>query len=244
MSQLSREDFIELGVSIPTNSLIEWAARQLGATKGREARLLSRGLDAAYLTGVKDLIAIVENREKEQGKSTESPPQSAALAQRIREEAMGYWREAKQIATVGFGTSPDLLAKFRTGVQTGRLIANLVRELEIMLGLLREHSSKLAGVGGNEGFIARGALLVERLKEVKLSLDTACRALPPTVGQQHHDKGLLYDLTRKLVRVGRLEFMLDPDQAAGFNFTGMRRGRGLTTRPRVTKEKVGGRGAV
>ena len=42
MSQLSREDFIELGVSAPTNSLTDWAAKQLDATKGREARLQYR----------------------------------------------------------------------------------------------------------------------------------------------------------------------------------------------------------
>ena len=239
MSQLSREDFIELGVSAPTNSLTDWAARQLDATKGREARLQSRGLDTAYLTGVRDLIGIVEKREKDRGNPQESPSQSVALAQRIREEALGYWREAKEIAKVAFGTSPDLLAKFRTGVQTGGLIAPLTRELETMLGLLREHSSQLAGLGGTEAFIGRGALLIERLKDVKVGLDAACRALPPPDAQQCHDKGLLYDLTRKLVRVGRLEFILDPDQAAAFSLTGMRRGRGVSTRSRYKKEKVG-----
>jgi hypothetical protein len=53
----------------------------------------------------------------------------------------------------------------------------------------------------------------------------ACRALPAPQAQQCHDKGLLYDLTRKLVRVGRLEFALDPASAADFNFTDVRQGR-------------------
>jgi hypothetical protein len=241
MNQLSREDFIELGVSIPMGSLIGWASGQLAATKGRETRLQARGVNAAYLTGVKDLVGILENRQKELGGSPESPLPSVALAQRIREEAVEYWREAKQMAVVQFGTSPDLLAKFRPGVRTGHLIANLTKELESIVGLFREHSTQLAPLGGTEAFIERGTLLIARLKEVKAGLDAACRALPPTAAQQGHDKGLLYDLTRKLVRTARLEFLPDPEQAAAFNFTGLRGKRGVSSRPGLKKEKVGGR---
>jgi hypothetical protein len=238
MSQLSREEFIELGVSVPVDTLVEWTGRQLAATKGREARLESRGVTAAYLTGVKDLVAIIEKRRPELVDAKESPV--VALSQRIREEAVGYWREAKQIAKVQFATSPDLFAKFRTGVQTGLLIENLARELESIVALFREYAPQLVGLGGTEAFIARGVLLIGRLKEVKGSLDTACRALPPATAQQDHDKGLLYDLTRKLVRTARLEFMLDPEQAAAFNFTGVRRNRAGSTRPGRNK-KAGGR---
>lgn len=241
MSPLTREDFIELGVSVPTNSLVEWATRQLAATKGREARLQSRGVNAAFLTGVRDLVTTVGTHQKELGTAAESAPQAVAQAQRIREEAIGFWRESKQIAKVAFGTSPDLLAKFRTGVQTGLLVTNLIRELESIVALLREHSKELAALGANEAFIERGSLLIGRLKEVKVALDSACRELTPPAAQQGHDKGLLYDLTRRLVRVGRLEFILDPDQAAGFNFTGVRRERSVPTRNGPKKEKVGGR---
>jgi hypothetical protein len=191
--------------------------------------------------GLKDLTATIENRQRELGDPHESPPEAVNLAQRVREEAVEYWREAKQIAELEFGADPDLLAKFRTGVQTGLLIANLTRELESMVGLLREHSSRLAGIGGTEAFIARGVSLIERLKEAKVGLDAACRAFPPAAAQQSHDKGLLYDLTRKLVRVGRLEFRLDREQAAAFNFTGVSRKRAVSTRSRLQKQKTGGR---
>src|SRR5438105_481869 len=147
MSQLSREDFIELGVSVPADALIEWAARQLAATKGKETRLQARGVNGAYLTGLLDLLSKIKKHQRDLGDSDDSPPEAVDLAQRIREEAVEYWREAKQIAKVGFGSSPDVLAKFRTGVQTGLLIANLTRELESVVGLLREHSSQLAGLG-------------------------------------------------------------------------------------------------
>ena len=239
MSQLSREEFIELGVSIPMAPLVEWASRQLAATKGRETRLESRGVNAAYLTGVRDLLATIEKRRREGGE--ESPAPVAALARRIREEATEYRREAAQMAMVAFGTSPDLLAKFRTGVRTGLLIANLARELEIIVGLFREHSSQLAGLGGTAAFIERGVLLIQRLKEAKVGVDASSQALPPADAQQVHDRGLLYDLTRTLVRTARLEFTLDPGQAAAFNFTGVRR-EGRRSTPRGgAKEKVEGR---
>ena len=41
--------------------------------------------------------------------------------------------------------------------------------------------------------------------------------------------------TRRLVRVGRLEFMLEPEQALHFNFILVRRDRGVSARPRLKK---------
>lgn len=147
MSRLTRDEFIELGASLPANVLVDWASGQLAATKGRETRLQTRGMNAATLAAIQDLTVMVEKHGKELGQPQELPPQAVALAQRIREEALAFWREAKQIAKVEFGTQPDLLAKFRTGVQTGLLIANLTKELESVVALLREHSAQLAGLG-------------------------------------------------------------------------------------------------
>ncbi len=241
MSRLTRDEFIELGASLPASTLVDWASGQLAATKGRETRLQTRGVNAATLAAIQDLTVTVEKRGKELGQPQELPPQAVALAQRIREEAMAFWREAKQIAKVEFGTQPDLLAKFRTGVQTGLLIANLTKELESVLALLREHAAQLAGLGGTPAFIARGEALVGRLKAVKSDLDTACRALPAPALQQCHDKGLLYDETRRLVRIARLEFNLDPEQASKFNFSAVRRDRGVSTRPELKSTNSAGR---
>ena len=104
-----------------------------------------------------------------------------------------------------------------------------------MIPLLREHSATFAPLGAGEDFVTRGELLVARLKEAKSRLDAACKELKPTVAQLYHDKGLLYDLTRHLVRVGRLEFTLEPEQASHFNFTQVRRDRGVSTGPRLKK---------
>ncbi len=244
MNPLSREELIELGVSVPADSLIEWAARQLAATKGREARLQSRGVEASTLAAIHDLIESVEKSHQGLGPSEDPSPGAAALALLIRDEAAAFWREAKLIARAGFGTRPDLLAEFRTGVHTGLLLANLTRELESILPPLRAHSSQLAGLGATEAFVAKGERLVGRLKEAKANLDAACLALPAPAAQQCHDKGLLYDLTRRLVRVGQLEFMTDSKQSKVFNFSGVRRKRGVSTAPRLRKERVGGQDPV
>lgn len=238
MSALNREEFIELGVSIPTSFVTEWASGQVAATKGRESRLEMRGMNAAYLSGIRDLADLVVKRQRELGQPSDLPPESAALAERIRAEAMGYWREAKRLARVAFASQPDVLAKFRTGVQTGLLIHNLIRELEGTVALLREHAAQFAPLGAGEAFIARGEQLVVRLKEAKSKLDAACRELPPTMAQHCHDKGLLYDLTRKLVRLGRLEFTLEPKLAAEFNFSLVRRDRGVSSGPRLKSTKA------
>ena len=238
MSDLKREEFIELGISIPTAFVTEWASGQVAATKGRESRLEIRGVTAAYLSGIRDLADTIEKRRRELDESQELPPEAAALAERIRAEAMGYWREAKRLAGVAFASQPDVLAKFRTGVHTGLLIQNLVRELESTVALLKEHLPSFSTLGAGEAFVARGEHLVARLKEAKSHLDRACRDLPPTVAQHCHDKGLLYDLTRRLVRVGRLEFTLEPRQAKEFNFRLVRRDRGTSTRPQLRKPKA------
>jgi hypothetical protein len=235
MSVLSREECIELGVSTPTSVLIEWAGKQISATQGRESRLALRGVSVAALSDIRELTVVIEGRHRELGDSHQLPPEPAALAERLRADAIGWWREAKRLVAVAFASQPDVLAKFRTGVQTGLLIANLVKELESMVPLMREHAAPLASLGAGESFVTRGELLCARLKEAKSRLDAACKDLPPTVVQHCHDKGLLYHLTRHLVRVGRLEFALEPDQAAHFNFNRVRRDRGVSTRPRLKK---------
>ena len=238
MSVLSREECIELGVSTPTSTLIEWAGRQISATTGHESRLQLRGMSAAGLSDIRELTLSIEGRQQDLGASCQLPPEPAALAERLRSDAIGYWREAKRLVAVAFAAEPDVLAKFRTGVQTGLLIANLVRELEAMIPLMREHAEPLGRLGARESFVTRGELLVARLKEAKSRLDGACQELPPKVVQFYHDKGLLYHLTRHLVRVGRLEFALEPDRAARFNFNRVRRDKGVSTRPQLKKAKA------
>jgi len=238
MSALSREEFIELGVSIPTAVVTEWATGRLSATKGRESRLELRGVTAASLSGSRDLIDLIERRRRELGESQALPPEAAALAERIRAEAIGYWREAKRLANAAFATQPDVLAEFRVGVKTGLLIMKLVRELETTVALMRVHAATFAALGAGETFITRGELLIARLKKAKSTLDAACGELSATALQQCHDKGVLYDLTRTLVRIGRLEFALEAEVAKEFNFDLVRRDRGVATSPKRRKQNV------
>jgi hypothetical protein len=220
MSVLQREDLIELGVSVPTLFLKEWVSGQIAATKGHEARLEARGVSAEDLTRIRELLGEIERRDPGL-RDPDRVPETAELSEHVRAEALGYWREAKRMARTAFAGEPDLLARFRGSVQTGLLLMNLVRVLESTVALLREHAARL---GATETFISRGELLIGRLKFVKETLDRACRTFSPDALRQCHDKGLLYDRTRALVRIGRMAFEDDPARAS-FNFDLVRRDR-------------------
>jgi len=223
MSQLTREQCIEVGLSVPPGPLIGWATEQLAATKGREQRLEKRGLSAPYLKEVKTLIGKVAELHGGLVKKKVSLPPEAAQAQRVRDEALAYWQEAKQIFKIEFGTCPDIQVKCRPGVRTGRLLAPLCRELECVVAVLREHGAQLAWLGVDDAFLAAGELLIGKLKEAQARLESACQDLAPALADACCEMGKLYDLTRKLVRIGQLEYLHEPEQAAAFNYTSLRK---------------------
>src|SRR6185436_11826026 len=108
MSQLSHEECIELGLSVPTGPLIGWATEQLAVAKGREARLERRGITVPFLNEIKILIGAVSELQKSLVKEKASLPPGVVGVQRIREEAYAYWQEAKQIVKIEFGTCPEV----------------------------------------------------------------------------------------------------------------------------------------
>jgi len=223
MSQLSREECIELGLSIPTGPLIGWATEQLAVAKGRAARLLGRGITASFLDEIKMLIGKVAELQSTLLKEKASLPPELAKVQRIREEAYAYWQEAKQIVKIEFGTHPEIQVRCRLGVRTGRLLANLTREMECVVAVLREHSTQLSWLGADEAFVNAGGELIGKLKEAQAMQASAMEALSPALAEQCVEKGKLYDLTRKLVRIGQLEYLHEPEQAAAFNYTLLRK---------------------
>jgi hypothetical protein len=223
MSQLSREECVELGLSVPTAPLIGWATEQLAVAKGRGDRLERRGITTPFLHEVKILIGTVSELQTTRSKEKMLLPPEAAQAQGIREEAFAYWLEAKQIVKIEFGTCPEIQVRCRLGVRTGRLLANLCRELECVVAVLREHSSQLSWLGVDEAFINTGVVLIGKLKEAQTRLLLACQAMSPALSDLCCEKGKLYDLARKLVRIGQLEYLHEPEQAAAFNYSLLRR---------------------
>jgi hypothetical protein len=202
--------------------LIRWAADQLAAANGREARLKHRGIHASYLQELQVLIETIRTSQHTFALGAGMPPPEVAQAQRIREEAYGYWQEAKQIVKVEFGSNPDMQAKFHPGVRSGRLIANLTKELHCIVSLLGEHSAQLGWLGVTETFQRVGVALIANRRTAQAKLESACKGLPAVHAEYCLRKGRLYDLTRKLVRIGRLEFMHEPEQASAFNYAVLR----------------------
>jgi len=223
MSQLSREDCIELGLSVPSGPLIGWATEQLAIAKGREDRLEHRGITTPFLNEVKMLIGTVSELQSLRMKDKTVLPPEVSQVQRVREEAFAYWLEAKQMLKIEFGTCPDIQARCRLGVRTGRLLANLCRELECVVSALRELSPHLSWLGADEPFIHAGEELIGKVKEAQATLHLTAQAMSPAFADLCFEKGKLYDLTRKLVRIGRLEYLHEPEQAAAFNYSVLRR---------------------
>lgn len=223
MRQLTNEEHVELGLSVQTGPLIAWATEQLDAAKSRQARLDRRGATAPFLKELQTLVGTVAEFQLKAGKKKAPLPPALTETQRIRSEAMAYRQEAKQIVKIEFGTCPDAQQKFRPGVRTGGLLSNLRRELECVVAVLREHAPQLAWLGVDDAFIGAGESLVCKLNEAQMQLDAAIRSLPPALAGHCVAKGQLYDLCRKLVRIGQLAFLKEPEQAASFNYSLLRK---------------------
>jgi hypothetical protein len=223
MSQVTREECIELGLSLPTAPLTGWANEQLIVAKGRAERLKRRGITAPYLKEIKNLIDAIGDLQIALGKEKVALLPEVTQAQRVREEGLAYWQEAKQILKIEFGNRPEIQAKCRLGVRTGRLIGNLCREIECVVAVLREHAPQLGWLGVDEAFLTKGDAVVGKLKESQAKLASLCRNLSPALAEQCFQKGNLYDLCRKLVRIGQLEFLHEPEQSAAFNYTLLRK---------------------
>lgn len=238
MSQLTREECIELGLSVPTAPLIAWCTEQLAVAKGRQDRLEGRGICPAYLKELKSLLGTVAQLQNTLGKEKALLPTEVAQAQRVREEAFAYWQEAKQIIKIEFGTCPEVQVKARLGVRTGRLLSNLCREMESVVCVLKECAPQLAWLGVDEAFISAGEGLIGKLRETQAKLFATCQALSPALAEQCCEKGKLYDLTRKLVRIGQLEYLHEPEQAAAFNYALLRRELRVGSEVRIKSVKA------
>jgi hypothetical protein len=241
MGQLSREECIELGLSVPTGPLIAWATEQVAVAGGRQKRLENRGVTPAYLKELKSLLGTVSQLQNTLGKEKALLPAEVAQAQRVREEAFDYWQEAKQILKIEFGTCPEVQVRSRLGVRTGRLLSNLCREMECAVGMLRECAPHLAWLGMDENFLTTGENLIRKLKETQGKLFATCQVLSPALAEQCCEKGKLYDLTRKLVRIGQLEYRNEPEQAAAFNYALLRRELRVGSEVRAKTVKVAAR---
>ncbi len=241
MDSLSRGAYIELGISIPTVPLTRWAVHQRAAARGREERLEHLGIHSPYLTELESLIEKVREQQSILGREKSMPPAEIVEAQRIREEAFATWQEAKHIVKVEFGSTPEMPVKFRLGVRTELLIAHLTKELDCVVSLMGEHTSSLGWRGVRETFQKLGVALIAALASAQSKVDAVCNTLSPALAEQCVRKGRLYDLTRKLVRIGRLAFRHEPEQADAFNYAVLRRElRGRSDIP-IRPDRVAGR---
>ncbi len=117
-----------------------------------------------------------------------------------------------QAAPDRFGIPSEVPIKSRLEVRTGRLLANVCRETESIVGMLREQAPPLGGRGVDEAFLGIVDELIRNLKDAQAKLASAREAHTPAFAVRCSQKSKLYDLARKLVWIGRLECLCRPKQ--------------------------------
>lgn len=228
-----RYDLIESGRAVPTGALVEWAAAQLSVAKRYPERLESRGVNGPFFHEVAATIEQVQRLQDQQGRAFgvaagRATPEVNALI----DQAVDFWREVRLIAKIEFSRAPDVLIRFRPGVKAGESLRRLSDEIEHALPLLRLYRPQLSWLGVTDAFIARGESLLGRLRQEDARQRADVERLPAPEAELEFQKGRLLDLTRKLVRIGRLEFRNEPRIVGCFSYDIVRSARAAAPRPK------------
>lgn len=239
MADLPREELIETGRSVPTGVLANWVSTQLGVARKNADRLKARGIEPPYISEIESLFDSVRKLQAQNERTGGRPSsESAERVNALLDQAVDYWREIKQMAKVEFAGDTDALAGCRTGVKVGPSIRKLADEIARSVSLLRAHRDQLGWLGVNDAFIGKGETLLGRLREEEARQREVISTLPEAEAELFYRKGRLLDLTRKLVRVGRLEFRNEPKPLALFNYDALRAVRGNVPAPRARSERT------
>jgi hypothetical protein len=152
---------------------------------------------------------------------------------------LDYWREVRLIAKTEFGADPDTLARFRTGVRFGSSVNQAIAEFEKFMPLLQEYRPQLDWLGVDDEFLRRGEALLGALRQAQSALEAVRGRLSRDAVELNLKKGVLYELNRKLVRIGRLEFRNETELHEAFNYDAVRREKptGAFTRVPVSSEQ-------
>ncbi len=222
---LSREETMVLGGKIASQTLTEWsgAMHAIAAKKENAPRLTKRGVAPAFLEEILKLTTSVPKLETTQEVGKKDGPVSTESVERIMDDGFDWRREVLESVKVEFGTDPDRMARFRTGVHVGGSTSLLVREIRFLVPVLRDYAAQLAWLGLNAAFLERGTMLADAIEAANTEQEATVKALPPKTAELYLAKGQLYDLTRKLVRLGRLEFRKEPELARQFTYEIVRR---------------------
>ncbi len=237
---MTRVQMIALGETIPSATLTEWSKAIHGLAVKYLARLSKRGATPGFLGEIEKLNVEVPKLETTQEVGKKDLSASTDDVERDRDDAYDLWREARESAKVEFGTEPDALARFRTGVHVGGSAPLLVSEIRFLVPVLRATLAQLGWLGLNEEFVKRGEALADKLEASNTIQEVTRKGLPPKTAELYLNRGRLYDLTRKLVRIGRLEFRKEPEMAKLFNYEIVRRTQNAL---RAARNRPGGPGA-
>jgi hypothetical protein len=236
---LSRQEAIVVGRKLNSELLQTWARQLAKAARKDFAAISRRGLTQPMLQQFETLAETVARLETAQEAQKKLGQLATSASYQALEKGLDWWREGRQMAKIEFSNDQDRMAQFRTGVRVGMSLPKLVREIEFFMEAFTWYSANLAWLGGKE-FIERGKQVLNRLKEADAQQETEIKALPKDIVELYFQRGELYDLGRKIVRLGRLAWLKEPEKAGAYSFELLRRGqmekKGTTTRAKMVKQ--------
>jgi hypothetical protein len=185
--------------------------------------LARRGLTKEMLKQFDSLAETVARLESSQELHKKTSRASTMAVYEILDEGLAWWRESRQMVKVEFSHDPDKSAEFRTGVKVGRSIPKLIREMEFNVMSFDKYANAFKWLGGAE-HVRKGRDILVRLRQADAEQETGRKDLPRETEELCFQKGELYDLGRKIVRLAHLAWLGDPAKAAAYSYEILRRG--------------------
>lgn len=233
---IARNEAIANGHRFRSELLITWA-KQLAKSARKDLKFLStRGVKEEMLREFERLTKTVEELEIKQEREKKVSKSATVATYEAFEEAHRWWREGKQMIKIEFGDYPDRTAEFRTGTRVGYSLPKLIREAEFMLDAFKRYSENFEWLGGKD-FVNRGNELLAKLKDADTEQESTIKQLPKETAELYFNKGELYQLGRKIVRLGRLVFINEPRKASPYNYEILRRSQKATISAATRKTK-------
>jgi hypothetical protein len=227
---LSKEELVDIGSRFRTDLLTSWSLEIEAISKTDLLELSTRGIDQKFLDAVSVQREKVLKLESEQESSKKDVPFSTSQRQVIVDSALDLRVEVKELAKVSFADDPDILALFRTGVKISGSIPKLIGELEYLLPLLKKYGKDLDPLSGEakkESYISlldRCEDILKKLKSAEQSHTVERKELPEKTAELYYERGVLYQMVKKIVRLARVEFRNEPAKKNRYNYDTLRRG--------------------
>lgn len=224
ITTMPKDELIVLGSRLRGMYLFEQSGYTLGIGSAEGAPLAAL-MPTNYQAEVKTVAEEVEAALKDRRNAT-AESQDATKGQNLAMRASKIWmRKVSRRALLArrLGQSiPDGLVKLSAPVK----VPQMLDQMATMVKLLEANAAKMAG-SGIPAVITEGKALALAMKSADADQEIKrMKALPDSVRNYYHKKGLLYIGLKAINDAGNALYASDRTAAARFNFAILHRGHG------------------